>query len=309
MYKTFKEHIITSADSLPHIANKYYGDPTRWLEIVNYNKLDYPYIVQNDTELDSITKASGYLTLKRSQFTSSLTLPKNTIFHTKSKPESPREKVYLSKEEIIIPAGQESCKLFVTSAEKGTFGNTSSYSVTSVKNDDLKIYFSDIYNEKPFNNGKTLNLKKVGQKILIPLTEGQENEYSSLSYQEYLTKLGQSDLSIGLDGELEIDSSGDLNSLQGLDNIKDAIKRRLITSKGELSRHQEYGTNVDNLVGKSYSYVNKLIGLYIVESLQYEDRIDESEILSYEQVGENLFIDVSLKFLNDSSVETVQIVL
>lgn len=41
----FKKHIISYGDTLQSIAQNYLGDMSRWTELVNFNSLKYPYIV------------------------------------------------------------------------------------------------------------------------------------------------------------------------------------------------------------------------------------------------------------------------
>ena len=41
------EHVLTDIDSLQSLALTYYGDAARGGEIADYNKLSYPYILQN----------------------------------------------------------------------------------------------------------------------------------------------------------------------------------------------------------------------------------------------------------------------
>ncbi|MNN26252.1 hypothetical protein D3C81_1397530 [compost metagenome] len=109
------------------------------------------------------------------------------------------------------------------------------------------------------------------------------------------------------EGELMFDIYGDLAGATGINNIKNSINQRLMTEVGELSMHQEYGTNLAALIGQNEPYVKKLAEIYLIEALRYEDRVDDVNILSLTIEGTNMNIKLELKLLSGSRVEILDV--
>jgi hypothetical protein len=62
-----------------------------------------------------------------------------------------------------------------------------------------------------------------------------------------LNKYGTSDTLVGLSAT----TSGDVSTVYGVDNVKQATITRLSTAKGSLLLHPDYGSNLYNLFGKA----------------------------------------------------------
>lgn len=46
----FKKHIVQHGDTLQTIAQRYYNDVGAWIDLIEFNKLEYPYIVDSPEE-------------------------------------------------------------------------------------------------------------------------------------------------------------------------------------------------------------------------------------------------------------------
>ena len=84
-----------------------------------------------------------------------------------------------------------------------------------------------------------------------------------------------SDITIDFfEADIVYDSDSDFKVISEEDNLSQAIKNRLLTKKGELYSHVNYGSNLYLLIGQTMdSYALNLAGSYIYDSLSYEERI------------------------------------
>ncbi len=75
----------------------------------------------------------------------------------------------------------------------------------------------------------------------------------------------------------------DMGKISQDDNLKQAVLIRLLTPRGELSAlgHPEYGSRLHELIGRQNTdTIRDLIRLFILESLQFESRIEEVSTLT-----------------------------
>lgn len=300
------EHVLSDADTLPHLAWLYLKDESRWREIVDYNGLDYPYIT-SDNDFQKSTRASGYITLTRAQTTSSLLIKKGTKFGMGTFENPERFKVYETTEDVTINSGIATFNLYIYCTNGGTYGNTMTGSINLSLSPEYTGYFTKITNNEPFTNGKKLNVKLTGESILIPTELSSEGTSSFKTADEYLNKLGGEDLNLDRFGELNFDNYGDVESVHGLNNIINSVNHRIVTSQGELSRHIEYGTLLSELIGKPFPYIPKLMELYIKEAFLQEERVDSVNVVSLEQQGTSLLVQLEITLLNGSRTETVNV--
>lgn len=73
----------------------------------------------------------------------------------------------------------------------------------------------------------------------------------------------------------------DLATVEGIDNLRQAIVNRLLTRRGELAPlgHPEYGSRLYELIGRPNSATQRnLAKLFVIEALSREPRIDAKKI-------------------------------
>ncbi|MGI4427198.1 LysM peptidoglycan-binding domain-containing protein, partial [Klebsiella pneumoniae] len=46
----FKKHVVQHEETMQAIAQRYYGDVSYWIDLVEHNNLKYPYLVETDEE-------------------------------------------------------------------------------------------------------------------------------------------------------------------------------------------------------------------------------------------------------------------
>lgn len=115
----------------------------------------------------------------------------------------------------------------------------------------------------------------IGSTILIPMTPD-EAFAEPVSTDTWLDILCGEDLDIEHE-DLEV-NEGDAGSLIGLGNMRQAIIHRLTTYRGELPHHPEYGSLLEDMVGRTEPFIDKKIRLNIIETLNQDDRIESISI-------------------------------
>lgn len=73
----------------------------------------------------------------------------------------------------------------------------------------------------------------------------------------------------------------DLATVEGIDNLRQAVVNRLLTRRGELAPlgHPEYGSRLYELIGRPNSATQRnLAKLFVIEALSQEPRIDARNI-------------------------------
>jgi phage baseplate assembly protein W len=111
-------------------------------------------------------------------------------------------------------------------------------------------------------------------------------------------------------------SGGDLATVQGRDNLTQAILNRFYTRQGELTPlgHPNYGSRLYLLIGEmNNTRTRNLAELYMRECLVQEPRIAEIESIEFEPPSRDLhkrnllIATISLKAVGDPQPLTLQI--
>lgn len=309
------EHILTQSDSLLSLAEQHLDDPARWLEIAEYNKLDAPYLVANRLEAVDMLYSSGYLTIKRSSFANDLFIPKGSTFKTKPYLIGGLVKVFATTEDTIAKANEPVFYIHVRSTVSGDYGNVEPGLITEPGEElaHANINFASLSNEKPFTGGSNKRILTIGDTIYIPSEDG-NNVAESADIETMLNLLGGEDLALepmtGYERSFTADGFGDIKSVNGLANIEQAVIDRLMTEKGELPLHPEYGTDLATVIGTAQTpYSAKLAEIEIYESLAYEDRITDVDISRVEIVGTTVYVDLTYKPANTTREAIMNLVL
>jgi phage baseplate assembly protein W len=296
------EHILTDADSVQTLAALYYNDASRWKEIVDYNQLEYPYIISTSTA--ELYAASGYVTLTRELALSDLTVFKGSSFGSKINAEG-IQKLYEVVEDTMIPTGQTSGYILVRSNVIGTYGNTIANSIRQVV--DLKTNLGgfvgvvSVNNDNAFTNGSDARVKMTGQSLFIPLDAATSANVADNS-DTFINLFGGTDLKLGDDLDIVDDGFGDIGTSVGMDNIMQAVKHRLMTEAGTIVQHPDYGTRLASLIGQAQlPYVNKLIEFNIYEALSFEDRVSSALVNSIEIVETSIYLDLTVEINKQGS--------
>lgn len=274
------EHRLKPTDTLHSLAVDYFDDASRWRDIAEFNQLHAPYITE---DRDHNRYASGFVTIRRENFTSELTIPVGWSFHTKPSIIGGTVKRFINLEETVIPAGTDTAYCFVECTEPGTFGNIDARVILEpgIEFEKSNVRITSVINERAFTNGTDAKYAVIGDILYIP-TEATETR-APQTLQRQLELLGGEDLYLAVDdaGHRYIPADGydDLATVSGIRNIVQAVNDRLTTEKGDLPFHPEYGTNLPLLIGGHRTpFTPKLVELEIYDALSNEDRITDLEV-------------------------------
>ena len=94
------------------------------------------------------------------------------------------------------------------------------------------------------------------------------------------------------DGFIDVNEAGDLATVSGWDNLKQAIDGRLETETGELLFHPEYGCRARTLIGMGSTPVTgQLCAQYVRASLRADPRISDIDSTTAEVDGDTLRVE------------------
>lgn len=110
-------------------------------------------------------------------------------------------------------------------------------------------------------------LNRRDQEYIMSLTFGRDLDMTS--NVSYYNRYGTSDEILGLTHNF----AGDIETIQGINNLKQAITAKLLTRKGSLLLHPEYGSNLHNLFGKADETSMKLIEIEVCRVVQTDSRV------------------------------------
>lgn len=187
----YRKYKIQYSDTVQGIAQRFYGDVSSWVELVEYNDLEYPYIV--DSVDDKLQNIEHLLTIG---------------------------------DELIIPIEE-----------------------------DLSTY-------------DTNKINKHDSAIMLDWALGMDIDM--LGGEQTFKQHGTSDEITELDADT---STHDLSVRAGVANIAQALTARLLTARGSLLLHPDYGSELHNLFGKALPEQAILIETEITRCLMSDARV------------------------------------
>lgn len=289
------EYTLTDVDTLRGLGNRYNVD---WKTIADFNGLEYPYTLTSRDALHELY-ASGYLLITRALYTTPVTLFAGSLFATEVDAQGIR-KVYQLVDDLDMVAGEASAYGFVRCTEYGTYGNTIQDTIVRPQQvlSSLGDYLSPltVTNPEPIANGADAKVRITGQTVLIPTDEDLSGEIKQqVHLDNYINQVGGEDLELLLDGDISDDGMGDLGSVIGVENIAQAIRHRLMTPRGSLLKHPDYGSDIHSLIGRGYlPYINSLIEVYIHDALRSDDRFRDVVVHSIAISGTTITVEISV---------------
>lgn len=102
----------------------------------------------------------------------------------------------------------------------------------------------------------------------------------------------------------------ELGTVEGRDNLSQAVIMRLLTPRGELTSlgHPEYGSRLHELIGQvNTDTIRNLVKLHILESLKREPRIADTAVDVSLSPGRRSSVDVRLQVTPTASTDVVTI--
>jgi hypothetical protein len=258
--RTSASYVIKSGDTLIRIALNVYKDPSRWKEIVLYNGLEYPFIVEDRDGFQKDIFATGTVRFFRKTGPSSIaiTIPKWYLVYAPSYMGTKQINFYTTESAVLNPM-KAYVDIPVIAEEAGSIGNVASGIITGGFGTDKTQELwgepipgiSGVSNVEPTFGGKTWRVAFPGDIIQIPQTSKATSSVvipSTINYEELLGI----DIWVDANGEWDssVEGAKDLARVMGIHNLVQAIKNRIYTTKGFYPYHAEYGTNLPFYIGK-----------------------------------------------------------
>ena len=205
--------------TIEQISLRYLNDANRWTEISTLNNLKSPYIDEDGFYRDFLSNGDG------------------RQFNIDSKKD-----LYIGQKINMSSATVPSFIRRIQNIEEITSSNFL-ITVDGLDNlDSLKI--SESAKMTAFLPG-TVNSQNT---IYIPSDEvaPDGNDTFSVPYlkEDDLTGLSKIDWLLTEDGDLATDATGDIRLANGMTNIIQAIRQKIVTKKSSLLRHPEYGLGI-----------------------------------------------------------------
>jgi len=300
---SLKKHTIKASDTLQSLATDFLGNPEKWYEIAIYNNLTYPFITTDPT-WRNVKKATGQVRFFRTDTSSLVEIPVGTRVYSKEAKifgyDEYQKRVYITLQPAVLEISKSEIFVLVEALESGENYNISEKLIESY---DSPVAGVNIENTEPINGGETVNVKKPGDLIIIPTAIQRtdpiiENieinvQKEALGIDMFLAdfttrwdvKITDNDLQF----DFIADDKEDIQVVEGVDNFKQAIMARLITERGELERHPNYGCQVMKMAGRPATpALLKLIEFEIAATIRSDPRTIDIENLRIErQVDKN----------------------
>lgn len=218
---------LNYGEDLQALALRTLGDADKWIDIAIANGLKPPYIDEIGEKIPLIANASGnQINIANVDVNNELNIDKLSIGQVlllQSDTQTfPEQRGILNITEVPI-----SGELII---ELSGEPDLDKYKLAEDAN--IRVYKQNTINSSFY--------------ILIPSTEELDDDLTGdipwfLASSDVVERRQKVDININEDGELNFDSTGDLQLAYGLANSIQAVKLKLSVEEGELRRHPEYG--------------------------------------------------------------------
>lgn len=281
-------------ESLEDLANRFFGDPNRWIDIALANGLQPPYIDEVGSSIQLTSNGSGN---------------NITISATDSLGQSNKDKLYINQTVTLrsnaypVPVN----RTIVSIKEVPITGdliieldgepNLNNYTVADAAN--IRVYKPNTINSQLY--------------VLIPgskSVEEDQNTYTPWFLQGSAAdeKRAGIDIKLSRDGDLIFLPNGDIDLSFGVENAAQAMRLKLSTELGSLPFHPEFG--FVTAVGKKINNIDELRQLVtssIINQVEADPRFDSVISLNV-QYGSSttgtaaLLVDVAVKMAGSDNV-------
>jgi len=263
--------------TIEEIAARYLGNPDRWIEIVTLNNLRSPYIDEEGFYYNLLSNGEGrQITVDDSL--NQLYIGQNIVLSSNTVPAFIRKIINVEKisdtNYLITVDGLDNLDNLTTAGAAKLQGY-----LPGTANSQNQIYIP--INTPAEEDDRTFEIPYLDEK--------------------HLTKLSKVDWLLTDQGDLAINSVGDLRLSNGLTNLIQALKLKIKIKKGTLLRHLDYGLGLEH--GMSVADIeNGEIIKALNKMIEDDPRFDSIERITIKLVGPTLAIDMAVKLANQSGI-------
>jgi hypothetical protein len=273
-YKSGKLVKINYGESLESLANRYLGDPNKWIDIAIANGLKPPYIDEVGSRIPLLSNGSGnQINLAATDINGQLNIDKLYI----------NQQVFLqSTAEVVVDQ-----RSIINIRQVPVSGEI--ILELDGEHDMSRFQIADQAYIRVF----APNTVNSSFYVLIPSPEALPDDRTEelpwfLAKSAEDEKRAKIDLALGPDSDLIFTTNGDVKLSYGLDNAVQAIKLKIITELGSLRYHPTYG--LINVVGNknlNIDAIRELIIESINSQIEADARFDRIEDLAVDYLVNN----------------------
>lgn len=290
-----KFYVIKEGDTLENIWQQH-PYLSSWKVLAEFNHLEYPYLVSPDTDTEE--PASGYVIFSTPQVaTEDIIIPIGTLVGCTLDSHIYR---YITQEEGKITAGQlESNPVLITATETGKEYNLPASTINTIFNNSNLT----VTNPSSISGGYKLQVKKYGETLYIPIEGSSEVRETPVNFvNAYGIDIYAGDNLSTEFGMLKKSTNHDLLLVAGLDNLKQALVRRVTTAQGSLLGHPEYGSQFYQYIGKAISYqIPELLKIETARCLKGDPRVKDVSDIEVTFYGEAAQITCTVTTYTDEN--------
>lgn len=290
-----KFYVIKEGDTLENIWQQH-PYLSSWKVLAEFNHLEYPYLVSPDTDTEE--PASGYVIFSTPQVaTEDIIIPIGTLVGCTLDSHIYR---YITQEEGKITAGQlESNPVLITATETGKEYNLPASTINTIFNNSNLT----VTNPSSISGGYKLQVKKYGETLYIPIEGSSEIRETPVNFvNAYGIDIYAGDNLSTEFGMLKKSTNHDLLLVAGLDNLKQALVRRVTTAQGSLLGHPEYGSQFYQYIGKAISYqIPELLKIETARCLKGDPRVKDVSDIEVTFYGEAAQITCTVTTYTDEN--------
>ncbi len=287
-------YVVKPGETLASIAAQFPHLPS-WYTLVTYNNLEHPYLVATPQEREG--KATGEVTFyPRGNVPVGITIPRNTLvgFEREGK-----RYTYRTIQDVTFSSSPVTAT--VEALQSGSAFNVPSKTIDTIFDSSLASIFT-VTNLSPLSGGFRKNVLTYGEILFIPFPESTTTLIPTPE-DLYGKDIFVFDNLSPNHNDFALTPHGDLATVEGIDNLKQALIRRILTEKGSLPKHPEYGSQLRTAIGNAIAtQVPQFISLEVIRTLKNDPRVLEVRNVRTEIRGDAAMVSCQVVINTDTSI-------
>lgn len=262
-------------DSLQMLAQRYYGDPDRWIEIATANGLKPPYIDEIGEAIPLISNGDMNQINLAKEDNGSNNINKffvnQAVFLQSDSVKFPEQRTIIDIKEVPV-SGEIVLELS---------GNTDLDKYTVIEGATIRVYKPNTINSNflvLIPSSEPLEQQQVGETPWFLLTKSEDEKRQGV------------DLSLDANGDISFTPNNDLQLSFGLANALQAVKLKIATERGSLVRHSAYGIpTIAGVKAEDTTQLKQILVEGLQASIGADSRFDRIETLDVRRPTGNTF--------------------